>query len=75
MDRVEYDLKQFLEQYEKNKNNFENDLDLIERDIANIERLVQIKVCKYFFFTINFKYICFFLVKTIRSSFNNKSIK
>ncbi|CAF0847061.1 unnamed protein product [Rotaria sordida] len=43
IDRVEYDLKQFLQQYEKLKDNINNDLDLIERDIANIERLIQIK--------------------------------
>ncbi|CAF4067400.1 unnamed protein product, partial [Rotaria sp. Silwood2] len=43
IDRVEYDLQQFIQQYEKLKDNINNDLDLIERDIANIERLIQIK--------------------------------
>jgi hypothetical protein len=45
IDRVEFDLQQFLVQYETIKSNFDNDLDLLERDIANIERAVQIKVC------------------------------
>jgi hypothetical protein len=44
IDRVEYDLKQFFEHYEQRKTDFHNDLDLIERDLANIERLIQIKV-------------------------------
>jgi hypothetical protein len=48
INRVENDLKKFIQQYENIKNNFDSDLDLIERDIANIERLVQIKVCEYF---------------------------
>ncbi|CAF1012011.1 unnamed protein product [Rotaria sp. Silwood1] len=43
IDRVEYDLTQFIQQYEKLKDNFNNDLDLIERDITNIERLIQTK--------------------------------
>ena len=45
MDRVEDDLKQFIEQYERSKDHFDNDLDLIERDIAQIERTIEIKVC------------------------------
>jgi hypothetical protein len=74
IDRVEYDLKNFIEQYEKTKNNFENDLDLIERDIANIERLIQIKVRKLFYLYFNSIYFIF-LVKTIRYYINNRSIK
>ena len=46
INRVESDLKKFVEQYEQIRLNFENDLDFIERDIANIERLIQIKVCR-----------------------------
>jgi len=56
------------------KTNFDNDLDLIERDIAHIERLVQIKVWEKsrFFFLKEFSV---FLVKTIRNCINNESIK
>jgi hypothetical protein len=60
LNRVDNDLKQFLEQYEKNKDNFENDLDLIERDIANIERLIQIKVCHLFLLIFKFQFLFFF---------------
>lgn len=45
INRVELDLKQFLQQYEQLKNSFNNDLDLIEHDLADIETLIQIKVC------------------------------
>lgn len=44
LDRVECDLKQFLQQYHTIKKTLENDLDLLERDIANIERSTTIKV-------------------------------
>jgi hypothetical protein len=44
IDRVEFDLQQFLAHYETIKSNFDNDLDILERDIANIERSVQLKV-------------------------------
>lgn len=49
LDRVEFDLKQFLQQYHTIKMNLENDLDLLERDIANIEHSVTIKVCLLLF--------------------------
>ncbi|CAF0957414.1 unnamed protein product [Adineta steineri] len=42
INRVEKDLQQFIEQYKKIKVNFDNDLDVVERDIANCERLVHI---------------------------------
>ena len=44
LDRVEFDLKQFLQQYQTIKKTLENDLDVLERDIANIERSTTIKV-------------------------------
>lgn len=44
IDRVENDFRQFLEQYERSKDHVDHDLDLFERDLAQIERTVQMKV-------------------------------
>ena len=44
MARVEEDLRQFIAQYEHVKENFDQDLDVLERDLATMERLIQIKV-------------------------------
>ena len=44
MARVEEDLRQFIVQYEHVKENFDQDLDMLERDLATMERLIQIKV-------------------------------
>ena len=44
MARVEEDLRQFIAQYEHVKENFDQDLDMLERDLATMERLIQIKV-------------------------------
>ena len=46
MERVEHDLKQFIEHYEKIKMNFDSSLDSIERTIAHIEQLKQEQVCE-----------------------------
>ncbi|CAF3366844.1 unnamed protein product [Rotaria socialis] len=43
MDRVENDLKHFIQQYEKLKDNFIGELDSIERDITNVEKYIQTK--------------------------------
>ncbi|CAF4272178.1 unnamed protein product [Rotaria magnacalcarata] len=43
MDRVENDLKHFIQQYETLKDNFIGELDSIERDITNIEKYIQTK--------------------------------
>jgi ribosomal protein S17E len=45
MNRVEHDLQQFIEQYECLKSDFDHNLDLIERDIAQIDRTIQNNVC------------------------------
>jgi len=75
IDRVEFDLQQFLAQYQTIKTNFDNELDFLERDIATIERSVQIKVCHSFVaIKIRISFLVF-LVKTIRYCFSYQSIK
>lgn len=74
LDRVEFDLQQFLHQYQTIKTTLENDLDLLERDIANIERSTAIKV-RSFVRLIELSHYLSFSVTTFRSHINQSSIE
>lgn len=77
MDRVEKDFQQFLDQYERSKDHVDHDLDLFERDIAQIERHIQIEVRHWlsvdFFRSHRIELVFFsFLVESDRSRLNKE---